>query len=594
MKNNPSLITLLALALLLGLFTLADFGESWDELQFYKYADHALESYAAWFQSGEIIITGNTYDNYGPAFVMLTQLAARALNVLDPGWLLSDLRHLIYFVTFLGGVAAFRAIARRLMNGTAAFAATLLFMTQPLFWGHAFVSPKDIPFLSLFLISIALGLRMVDSELILEGHLPRNLIWLTGLWMLSLLILFVTPRFLDDRLSEAIQNASANPAQPLAAPMRAIASDFGRVDSQIYVQKARIFFIWSKLVYLFISTLVFGLLYRKHYPAIFTLFAPQVILASFALGITASIRVLAPLAGLLVTYCALRNVGKKAFPLLISYGALAFVIMLASWPYLWPDPLVRLGESFQVMSQYPWKGQVLFDGEYYASTDLPLSYLPLLLALQFTEPVWPLFALGLFALRKSNFALIATLVWLILPLAGIILTHAPLYDNTRQIFFLLPPVFLVAGLGVDWLLRRITRPVMRALILGLLILPGIIAGARLHPYEYVYYNSLIGNPEGRFELDYWATSYREAAEYLNESAPANAIVEVIGPAHIVELYIRNDLVVLPDNLQTGKTPDYAIITSRYGFDRQLFTEAEVVYRVERAGMTFAVIKNTKH
>ena len=70
MKHNPSLFILLVLSLLLGLFTLTDFGESWDELQFYKYADHALESYASWFQRGEIVITGNTYDNYGPAFVM--------------------------------------------------------------------------------------------------------------------------------------------------------------------------------------------------------------------------------------------------------------------------------------------------------------------------------------------------------------------------------------------------------------------------------------------------------------------------------------------------------------------------------------------
>ena len=39
----------------------------------------------------------------------------------------------------------------------------------------------------------------------------------------------------------------------------------------------------------------------------------------------------------------------------------------------------------------------------------------------------------------------------------------------------------------------------------------------LHPYEYVYFNQLIGGTRGaeeRFETDYWATSYREAAVRL--------------------------------------------------------------------------------
>ena len=71
------ILALLITILMIGLFTLTNYGASWDELQFFKYANHALASYPTWLTSAQIIITGNTYDNYGPAFVMFTVLVAQ-------------------------------------------------------------------------------------------------------------------------------------------------------------------------------------------------------------------------------------------------------------------------------------------------------------------------------------------------------------------------------------------------------------------------------------------------------------------------------------------------------------------------------------
>ncbi len=64
--REPILIVLL-LGLLIGVLVTTQYGESWDELQFYKYTDRALEAYVTWPSSGQITLTGNTYDNYGPA-----------------------------------------------------------------------------------------------------------------------------------------------------------------------------------------------------------------------------------------------------------------------------------------------------------------------------------------------------------------------------------------------------------------------------------------------------------------------------------------------------------------------------------------------
>src|SRR5512138_349452 len=149
-NSRLALWTLCAAVIILGVVITPHYGESWDERQFFKYADRALQAYSTWPTTGTIPLTGNTYDNYGPAYVMLVALGARLLGLFLP-WLTSDMRHLLYFLAYLVGIWAFHAIARRWLTEAAAFGATLLLATQPLFWGHAFISPKDIPFLTFFL-----------------------------------------------------------------------------------------------------------------------------------------------------------------------------------------------------------------------------------------------------------------------------------------------------------------------------------------------------------------------------------------------------------------------------------------------------------
>src|SRR5512140_1364262 len=131
-RAHIPIIALLAAAFVIGVVTVRQYGESWDELQFFKYADRALEAYSTWPRTGTVPLTGNTYDNYGPAYVMLVALGARLLGSILP-WMVSDVRHLLYFITWLMGIWAFHAIARRWLAPSAAFGATLLFAAQPLF-----------------------------------------------------------------------------------------------------------------------------------------------------------------------------------------------------------------------------------------------------------------------------------------------------------------------------------------------------------------------------------------------------------------------------------------------------------------------------
>ena len=75
-ENRLLLISFLVLAIL-GILITRQYGESWDELKFYKYADLSLQAYGTWPTTGTVPEFGNTYDNYGPAYVMLVALGAR-------------------------------------------------------------------------------------------------------------------------------------------------------------------------------------------------------------------------------------------------------------------------------------------------------------------------------------------------------------------------------------------------------------------------------------------------------------------------------------------------------------------------------------
>jgi hypothetical protein len=581
---------------ILGVLITRQYGESWDELKFYKYADLSLQAYTTWPTTGTVPEFGNTYDNYGPAYVMLVALGARALQFVLP-WSISDLRHLLYFFTFLAGIWAFYALAKRWLSQIAALGATVLLATQPLFWGHAFISPKDIPFLSFFLLSLLFGLRLFDQPrpLSLNGLSPRSrrtLLVLTVLWLASVCVLFLGVGLIHGWLDSMVRAAAAGTPNLVSR----LASDIHKVDPEIYVQRYFTLFIQARAFYFLLFTFILALLYRKLSPSTFHSLL-SILIPAILLGLTTSIRILGPLAGILVTLYALRSTGKKAIPALIVYAAVAFATLYATWPYLWPNPLGHLIESLRVMSQYPWPGQALFNGTQYASTDIPRSYLPVLLGIQLTEPVWVLFFVGLTVavigfVKKRGYVelLVLTLVWFVLPLAGFVISRTPLYDNFRQVFFILPPVFLMAGLVFE----KVKRQVWQIALIALVVLPGVSGIVRLHPYEYIYYNTFIGGEKGafrRFELDYWGTSYREAADWLNETAPPNAEVWVDGPAHLLDMYLRKDLKMFsPYEAERAEHYDYVVLTTRYDLDLKEYPDAETIYKIERDGALLTVIK----
>jgi hypothetical protein len=509
LARHPALLLLLP-ALLIGLFTFRDYGYSWDEPLFYKYAEALGYAYtpANWF-SGHFDLnqsygpSADDHKNRGPAYLLLGREPAHLIEELNidtaAAW------HLVNFVTFLLGVYFLYRICERFVRPPAALAASALFLLQPLLWGHAFINPKDPPFLVFLTGSVFLGFRMVD------------------------------------RLSG-----------PEVEPAR--------------------------------RTLLRILL-----PAVF-------------LGITTSIRVLGPLAGLLVViYFLAQRPPRRTLGWILLYAALAIAVMLATWPYLWESP-ARFLQAFQFMSDNPTVLPVLFGDQVYRAYELPRRYLPFYLFFTLTEFVWPLFVAGLIAaylkLRTDFNRLVQAallLAWFAIPFAYVELRNPPDFDGMRHFLFMLPPVFIFAGFGFDLLIEKVSRYRVQAALIVLLLAPGVLGIVELHPYEYAYYNAFIGGTGGayrHYETEYWLTCYKEAVEGLEGRLAQPATLYVHREAYIAATYAGDRLTVLDERGHENqiRPGDYILVNTRTNEDRKTFREAPTVLSVERAGATFCVVR----
>jgi hypothetical protein len=515
MKKHLHLIALILIGLLTGLLLLPGYGESTDELSQRSYAERTI-------QAVNTLVTTRTLSSYfyeeepqqgshGPAFIMAVVLLKDLL--LPQGTALEKLQfaHFLYYLMFLVGVMSFFFLVRRWVGEAAAWGATLLFGTQPLLLGHAFMNPKDVVFMSLFIASLTTGLWMLDGD----------------------------------------EDAFPNPDRSFRDWVRSFFRQFLR---------------------------------------------PGVWLAGLLLGFSSAVRMAAPLVGLILLVEILLTRKWELLPRLFAYGLIAFCSMILFWPYIWPDPFGRLFASLQHSAEYPGIHETLFRGMLIDSKNTPFLYLPVLMVIQLTETTLLLIAMGVYPLiKKHPWDLLALVViWFVLPVLGIIATRVNLYNNFRQVFFLIPPLFLLAGLGLDWLFTFLRRPLLRILILILILLPGLYANIRLYPYQYVYYNQLAGGMRGAFrsfEMDYWSLAYREAQTYINQAAETGANVFVGNAKSSAETFARPDLVfnALGARKANFGKYDYIIASTAQNNDEQ-FSGFPTVFVVEREGVPLVYVK----
>ena len=160
---------------------------SWDEPLFYNYADsirvaYTPQAFTPGFDFYQVFgKSPEDHKIYGPAYLLL----ARPIQQVLMSTLHLDMAsawHLVNFLTFQLGLITFYLLLRRWFAHWPATATTAFLAWQPVFWGHAFINPKDIPFMVLFLLALVTGLEFVD-QLVLSPKRPWGILLLATLML---------------------------------------------------------------------------------------------------------------------------------------------------------------------------------------------------------------------------------------------------------------------------------------------------------------------------------------------------------------------------------------------------------------------------
>ena len=289
----------------------------------------------------------------------------------------------------------------------------------------------------------------------------------------------------------------------------------------------------------------------------------------------------------------------------------AWGLMLLFWPWAQSRPIRAPFEALSLMSQFVWRGTVLFEGRDFHVTEIPRRYMIEWLAITLPEIILLGLGLGLaivlyravkgeIRLHAEKVPELALVIFAAsFPLVYIAVRKPIVYDGMRHVLFVLPLLAVLAALAFDFALERL-RPRAAGLALGLggvYLLYHLSILIRLHPYEYVYFNRLVGGlpgAYGRYETDYWGESYREAVELLVRRVASET--EAPPPPYRVSLcsnpvsgtYFFPPYLSLAGNAEEA---DFFIATTRFRCHESL--DGDVLAVVERLGTPLAYVKDRR-
>ena len=296
---------------------------------------------------------------------------------------------------------------------------------------------------------------------------------------------------------------------------------------------------------------------------------------------------------------------------------LAYAIMIATWPWAALAPLNPL-RAMTAFADFHYQIKTFLDGHVYYMADVPRWYIPTYMAIKLTLLllVGAALALALVMLPRSQAraengmwrretALVALAAFF--PLICDVIAGGPAFSGMRHFLFTVPPIAVLAGLGLNGLLARLQarRPLVAAFALAIVLLDlgwNATTLYRLHPEEYLYFNPLVGGLAGasrRYDTDYWVNIMPEAVtnlEHFLDRTEGGAAKT--GPRHRYLVAVCGER--LPFEKEADARLEWTRDSSRAEFfiapthmncDRAL--EGKVVASIERMGVVIGVVKDRR-
>lgn len=276
----------------------------------------------------------------------------------------------------------------------------------------------------------------------------------------------------------------------------------------------------------------------------------------------------------------LEKTGWRLPPVPLHFFSMAVVgplVFILHWPYLWPEPWMRIGRylGFHLRHEhYP----ILYFHDLLSAPPFPVAFPFVMSAVTIPVPLLVLFIIGAglalwvwarASLRRwrggfleestlvplgdpqqESSASVALLMLLqvAFPFALIAMPSSPIFGGTKHWMNALPFLCILGawaleeGLqrGARWILTRPASDVPEAetrhrlvamafaLFAVLVLLPGALLSHRVHPYGLSSYNALVGFARGAanvgFQRTFWGYEPRELLPVINEKSATNASI----------------------------------------------------------------------
>jgi hypothetical protein len=186
------------------------------------------------------------------------------------------------------------------------------------------------------------------------------------------------------------------------------------------------------------------------------------------------------------------------------------------------------------------------------------------------------------------------------PLTAAIVAHPVMYDGTRLFLFVIPPLAVLSGVSLTWLLTRVLPPVSSRVLAALLILVGVVTivdMVKVHPYEYVLYNRSSGGlpaANNKYETEYWGESYKEGAQWLIDNyrpgAPGGSVrVANTSNPFLTAYYLVTDRPETQRFSQVTLDQHPDVILSITRWNQHLNYPGRTLHVVERMGVPFLYV-----
>jgi hypothetical protein len=297
---------------------------------------------------------------------------------------------------------------------------------------------------------------------------------------------------------------------------------------------------------------------------------------------------------------------------------IAYAIMILAWPWAALAPLNPI-RGLLVFSEFQYGIRTLLAGHVYEMANVPRLYVPIYilirlplltllgaaLAIMFT--LLPRLAAASTPQQRRDIALFSLTVFF--PLACQVIWHGPAFTGLRHFLFVVPALATLAGIGLDAAVTALGRRGRLVASGGIALVTACffadaVTLVRLHPYEQLFYNPVVGGLEGasrRYDLDYWFGSMPEALNqletYLRRTEPADPS----RPALVYSVAVCGErlpfekTVTLPqlhwDFMPEWNQSEFFIAPTHMNCDGDL--DGKVIGTVERLGVTIAYIKDRR-